>query len=67
MAATINIVVDEDTLRSLVHKFLCEQVGAELDKKDIKIVVKSKQNYKSEWEEAEFKATVHKIFDRPHL
>lgn len=63
MAARINIEVDENTLRNIVHRWLCDQVGAELDPKDIKIVTKSKQNYKSEWEEAEFKATVNKTID----
>jgi len=64
MAAQINILVDEETLRNLVHRWLCEQIGAEIDIKDIKIEVKSNQNYKSEWEQASFRATVSKTIGK---
>jgi hypothetical protein len=60
MGTTINIEVDEHTLLKLVKRYLEDQVGAELDDKDIVIETKSKQNYRSEWERAAFRARVHK-------
>jgi len=60
MATTINIEVDENTLRRLVKRYLEQQIGAELDEKDISIETKSKQNYRSEWESAAFRARVNK-------
>ena len=61
MSTKINIEVDETTLRRLVLHYLAEQLGdAGLTEKDITIEVKSKQNYKSDWEIAAFRARVEK-------
>jgi hypothetical protein len=58
MSTTINIELDEKLLRQLVINHLREQLGSiSLKEEDVSIQVKSKQNYKSEWEEAAFKAT----------
>ena len=54
----IKIEIDEKTLKGLVYDHLRNQLGdmpMNIDK--IQIQVKSKQNYKSEWETAAFKAT----------
>jgi hypothetical protein len=63
MATKVQIEVDERTLKNLVRQYLSQQVGTELDDKDIRIETKSKQNYKSEWEQAAFRATVDKIIN----
>lgn len=54
---TINIEIDEKELRKLVKEHLQRLLGdMNLDESCVHIYVKSKQNYKSEWEEAAFKA-----------
>lgn len=60
MAVTIKVEINEDTLKKLVLKYLTDMVGADLTETDIMIEVKSKQNYKSEWEMASFRAVVDK-------
>lgn len=53
----IRIEINEATLRQLVAEYLDEKLGDLSPKpENISIRVKSKQNYKSEWEEAEFQA-----------
>lgn len=53
----IAITIDEQELKKLIVRELEDKLGeVKVDIKDISIQVKSKQNYKSEWEEAEFKA-----------
>lgn len=54
----IRIEIDEKRLRELILSELTNQLGeaAPQDLKDIEIQVKSKQNYKSEWEKADFRA-----------
>jgi len=58
----ISISIDELELRKLVHSHLQEKLGdVALSPNDIEIEVKSKQNYKSEWEVAAFRARVEKV------
>lgn len=57
----IQIEITEKELRELVLAKLQFLMGElTLEAKDITIQVKSKQNYKSEWEEAAFRAAVNK-------
>lgn len=56
----IEIVLTEQDLKKLVREHLSEVLNVPLADNDINIKVKSKQNYKAEWEEAAFKATVSK-------
>lgn len=60
MAARLDIEVDESTLKMLVVNWLSEKVGSVVNEEDVTIEVKSKQNYKSEWESASFRARVSK-------
>jgi hypothetical protein len=56
-----NIEIDEKALRVLVIAHLRDQLGnISLTAEDVKIEVKSKQNYKSEWEPAAFRARIDK-------
>ncbi len=59
--ATVDIEINEATLKRLVCDYLTEVLGASIEEKDIQIQTKSKQNYKSEWETAAFRAVVHKV------
>ena len=52
--------IDETQLRALVKEFF-ENQGIAVEAKDIEIQVKSKQNYKSEWESAAFRAVISQI------
>jgi hypothetical protein len=55
----VRIEIDEQQLRSLVMRELESKLGSlEFEEADVKIEVKSKQNWKSEWESAEFRAVV---------
>jgi len=56
--STLKIEIDEKKLRELVSDYIEEKTGNTIDETNIQILVKSKQNYKSEWETASFKATV---------
>jgi hypothetical protein len=59
---TMKAIVEltEDDLKELVSSHLRGILGSLTYEKSLRvhILVKSKQNYKSEWEEAAFKATV---------
>jgi len=53
----INIELSQQDLIKLVHGFFEEQLsGMTVNPDFIRIEVKSKQNYKSEWEQADFRA-----------
>jgi hypothetical protein len=54
----IDIEIDEKRLRELVVEEIQSRLGdIPLETKDVRIIVKTKQNYKAEWEVGEFKAT----------
>ena len=58
-----SVEIDEIMLRSLVLQYLSKSLGAIatlLVDEDIRIEVKSKQNYRSEWESAAFRARIDK-------
>lgn len=61
MSVKINIEIDEQELRRLITDHLSSLTGFCLSSEDVTILVKSKQNYKAEWEPAIFKATVNKL------
>lgn len=54
----LRIELNEEMLKTLVIKHLREHLGDSFDPSHnpIKIEVRSKQNFKSEWEHAEFRA-----------
>lgn len=57
----IKLEIDETDLQALVLDHLRSKLAyCNLTLTDIKIEVKSKQNYKSEWEQAAFRAVVNK-------
>lgn len=54
---TISITIEETELKKLIIAELETKLGnIPLNKVNVTILVKSKQNYKSEWEQASFKA-----------
>lgn len=56
----INIELNENDLKELVRVHLTELLNYDIHLEDISIEVKSKQNYKSEWEVANFRARLTK-------
>jgi len=61
--AEIKIIIDEKKLKELISDHLYDLFGSlTFAEEEISIMVKSKQNYKSEWEKADFKAEVNKSF-----
>lgn len=59
--AKIEVTLDSIMLKKLVIDKLRDLLGdVSLNEKDVKILVKTKQNYKAEWEEGDFKAEYNK-------
>lgn len=59
MAGVITIEYNRDDLIELILEDVRRKMpGAEFEKRDIQIEVKSKQNYKAEWENADYRARV---------
>ena len=56
----LDIGLTETDLRQLVREHVQDKTGFVLDDKDIKIMVKTTQNYKAEWEAGKFRATISK-------
>jgi len=57
----VDIELNEHDIRELVIKHLRERLGdVDFLVADVRIEVKSKQNYKAEWEEASFRAKLMK-------
>lgn len=56
----LKIELTEKELKKLVLEYINSVVNTSVEEKDIQILVKSKQNYKSEWEQAEFRAVYEK-------
>ena len=52
----INAELTEKELKELIVAHFYEKIGASLDADKIRIEVKSKQNYRSEWETSCFRA-----------
>jgi len=57
----LKLELTEYDLKLFVLNHISEKMDFTIKEEDIKILVKSKQNYKSEWETAEFKAVYEKI------
>ena len=57
----IKVELTEHNLKRLIKKHIEEKTGQVVSETDIHIEVKSKQNYKAEWEEAKFKASYDKF------
>ncbi len=56
----VSLEIDEDVLKGLVIDYLGGKLNVPLANTDVKIEVKSKQNYRAEWEVASFRARVDK-------
>lgn len=51
----IKIELGEGDIKRLVRQELSRRLGSDPSEKDIKIETKSKQNYRSEWERADYR------------
>ena len=56
----VKIELTTEDLKELVLNHLIDVLPADADPKAVRIEVKSKQNYKSEWESGEFRAVYEK-------
>lgn len=56
----IQLQITEDDLKRLVKEHLSNVLNVTLAESDIRIEVKTTQNYKAEWEVGKFRATVIK-------
>lgn len=55
----MRVEIDEKTLRELIEEHLRKQLGSvNFEAAQILIEVKSKQNYRSEWESSAFRAVL---------
>lgn len=51
------ITISTDELKELVMQHIKDKLGIQFDPNRLRIEVKSSQNYRSEWEIADFRAT----------
>jgi hypothetical protein len=58
--AVLKVELDEQTLRKLVCDYLSNLLNVTIVADDVKIQVKTTQNYRAEWENGAFRATVNK-------
>lgn len=56
MASVISVEIDETKLREIIADYF-ENQGFNIKPENLNIQVKSKQNYKAEWEQAAFRCT----------
>lgn len=52
----LELIIDESKIQELVFDYLVDKVGFNFKAENIKIETKSKQNFKSEWENAAYRA-----------
>jgi hypothetical protein len=52
----VNCTLSETEIREAIRDYIAKSTGVSIFPADVRIQVKSKQNYKSEWEEAAFRA-----------
>lgn len=57
----ITVEISEMDVRKIIADFLANKFGREINQDHVFIQVKSKQNYKSEWENANFKAVYKEV------
>ena len=51
----VKIELSEENIRHILADYLNEKYHVDIAAKDLHILVKSKQNYRSEWEKADIK------------
>ena len=57
----VTIEMDENTLKRLICNEINRTLGDEVDVDDVTIEVKASMNYKSDWEEGQFRAQISKF------
>ena len=57
----LQVDLTKNELHAALVRYIEAELGIDIADCDLRIEVKSKQNYKSEWEEAEYRATVVRI------
>ncbi len=58
---SINVEIDEIMLKKIIINFLSDHLTFDIEEKDVKFLVMTKQNYKAtEWENGKFKVIVER-------
>ena len=57
----VRVEISDKDVRELVRQFVSDKTGQPVRLEDVKIEVKSKQNYRSEWESASFRAVYESL------
>lgn len=60
----MTLTITQNTLEKLIIQHVKDVYGINIpiESNNIKIMVKSKQNYRSEWEEASYQAVIKKVY-----
>lgn len=62
--AHLKFEIDEQTIKRILVSYIQSKLGdVKVDENDVKIEVKSKQNYRSEWETSAFRAQYSAIIN----
>lgn len=61
----VNCSLSQDEIYTAVSEYIQKTTGVAVYPKDVRIQVKSKQNYRAEWEEAQIKAEFSLSLARP--
>ena len=61
MSTKIVIEIDAEGLKRLIRDEISRKLNDEIDMKDVEIQVKASMNWKSEWEEGQFRAVISKF------
>jgi hypothetical protein len=56
---TVHITIDSKQLKKLIIKHIETEFNTTVEEKEIDIEVKTKQNYKADWEHGDFKAELN--------
>ena len=59
----VDIEITEKDLKKMIIDYITNKIDINAKIEDVQILVKSTQNYKSEWENANFKA----VYKKEHL
>lgn len=57
----VNVKMTEVEIRAAISAYVYDRSGVRVEAKDVNVEVKSKQNYRSEWEQADIRCDFQAI------